>query len=122
MSNEMTLPCPSELPRWLAAITPAAGPDSTMNTGRSMAASNVSTPPLLCMTSSSPVMPEPRILSWMFPRYRETTGRMAALITVVLARKYSLNSGATSDESDTGTDGRILRKTSPMRLSCAGLT
>ena len=35
-----------------AAITPAAGPDSTMNTGRCRAASEVNTPPLDCITSS----------------------------------------------------------------------
>src|SRR5205085_117312 len=40
------------LPRYAAAITPAAGPDPTMNTGRRAAACELKTPPLGCITSS----------------------------------------------------------------------
>ena len=43
---------PSVSPRYAEAITPAAGPDSTMNTGRVRAASELKTPPLDCITSS----------------------------------------------------------------------
>ena len=39
------------------AITPAAGPDSTMNTGRCRAASELKTPPLDCITSSFASIP-----------------------------------------------------------------
>src|ERR671935_63915 len=38
-------------------MTPAAGPDSTMNTGRSRALAAVKTPPLLCITSSGATKP-----------------------------------------------------------------
>ena len=92
-----------------------------MNTGRSIAASKVRTPPLLCMTSSSPDIPETRTRSWMLFKYRATTGRMAALITVVLALKYSLNSGATSDERENSTDGSISPRIPPIRFSWSGL-
>ena len=43
-------------------------------------------------------------------------------MTVVLVRSYSLASGRTSQESDTDTPGRCLRKSSPIRRSCIGLT
>ena len=43
---------PSVSPRYAEAITPAAGPDSTMNTGRTAAASEPKMPPLDCITSS----------------------------------------------------------------------
>ncbi len=43
---------PSVSPRCAEAITPAAGPDSTMNTGRTLAASEPKMPPLDCITSS----------------------------------------------------------------------
>ena len=47
-------------PRYVAAITPAAGPDSTINTGFSLAAAKVNTPPLDCMTRSSASSPAGR--------------------------------------------------------------
>ena len=43
---------PSVSPRYAEAITPAAGPDSTMKTGRTAAASEPKMPPLDCITSS----------------------------------------------------------------------
>ena len=43
---------PSVSPRYAEAITPAAGPDSTMNTGRTLAASEPKMPPLDCITRS----------------------------------------------------------------------
>ena len=39
------------------AITPAAGPDSAVRTGRSLAVWRDITPPLLCTTSNSPAKP-----------------------------------------------------------------
>jgi hypothetical protein len=42
------------------AITPAAGPESAVRTGRSLAVWRDITPPLLCTTSSSPAKPWPR--------------------------------------------------------------
>ena len=41
----------------LAETTPAAGPDSTMNTGLLAACSAVSTPPFDCMTRSAASRP-----------------------------------------------------------------
>ena len=87
-------------------MTPAAGPDSTMNTGLTRAALNVKTPPLLCMISISPSRPASCKRSSMLERYRSTMGRTPALMTVVLARKYSRNSGATSEESETTASGK----------------
>ena len=52
MSKDRMSGRPSVSPRWAEAITPAAGPDSTMNTGRTAAASEPKMPPLDCITSS----------------------------------------------------------------------
>ena len=68
-------------------------------------ASKVRTPPLDCMTRSWPLSPESRRRDSMLERYRSTMGRTPALIRVVLARKYSRNSGATSEESETTASG-----------------
>ena len=43
-------------------------------------------------------------------------------MTVVQARRYSRNSGATSDESEIGTPGSSSARISPTRRSCSGLT
>ena len=40
---------------------------------------------------------------------------------VALARMYSRNSGATSDESETSASGNTSRRIAPARSSCAGL-
>ena len=89
-------------------MTPAAGPDSTMNTGRSPALSKVSTPPPLCITSSSASTPRPRSRSSIEPRYSWTIGWIPALMTTVLARSYSRNSGTMLDDSETATSGQLL--------------
>jgi hypothetical protein len=52
MSKERMSGSPSVSPRYADAISPAAGPDSTMKTGRRAAASAPKTPPLDCITSS----------------------------------------------------------------------
>ena len=43
-------------------------------------------------------------------------------MTVVDARRYSRNSGATSADSETGTPGSSSARMAPIRCSCAGLT
>jgi hypothetical protein len=52
MSNERMSGRSSVSPRYAEAITPAAGPDSTMKTGRVRATSELKTPPLDCITRS----------------------------------------------------------------------
>jgi hypothetical protein len=55
MSNVITLSMPSARASERAAITPAAGPDSSANTGRAAASAAVITPPEDCMiVSESP--------------------------------------------------------------------
>ena len=102
-------------------MTPAAGPDSTMKTGRSPAPSNVSTPPPLCITRSSPPTPRSRSRASIESRYSCTIGWMPALMTVVLARSYSRNSGTTRDESETAMPGASSARISPIRSSWAPL-
>ena len=92
-----------------------------MYTGFVRAASKVRTPPLLCMTSSCPSKPESRKRASMLDRYRSTMGRTPALMSVVLARKYSRNSGATSEESETTASGKTSCTISRVRRSCAEL-
>ena len=92
-----------------------------MKTGLRRASPNVMSPPLLCITKSSDAMPCARRRASMFSRYRETMGRRAALMTVVLARKYSRISGATSDDREMAMSGACARRISPARCSCCAL-
>ena len=80
-----------------AATAPAAGPDSTMNTGDSDADSAEYTPPLDCMTRSSELMFAECSFSMIDAKYVLTIGATAELMTVVDARRYSRNSGTISD-------------------------
>ena len=121
MSKDRMLSNPRVSPRYADTMTPAAGPDSTMNTGLERAASKVSTPPLLCITSSCPASPASRSRVSMLERYRSTMGRTPALTRVVLARKYSRNSGATSEESETTASGNTSWMISRVRRSCSEL-
>ena len=68
MSNEMTSSLPITLPRFADAMTPAAGPDSTMKTGFRAAAPAPNTPPLDCITSSSAETPASARRRSMFSR------------------------------------------------------
>ena len=50
MSNDSTFRWPAGAATAPAAMTPAAGPDSTMYTGRSLAEAEVIMPPFDCIT------------------------------------------------------------------------
>ena len=101
MSKAIALSMPSRCAIPSAATTPAAGPDSSANTGRSFASSAVITPPEDCMIESgarrarSPSSPV-RIRSM----YDDISGRTYALTTVVADRSYSRCSRRISLESE----------------------
>ncbi len=57
MSQVMTFSKPAAAAMARAAITPAAGPESAVRTGRRLAVSTVITPPFDCTISTSPAKP-----------------------------------------------------------------
>ena len=57
MSKDISRSSPRRSAKWLATRAPAAGPDSTMRTGKRLAVSVPSTPPLLIMISGAPGKP-----------------------------------------------------------------
>ena len=57
MSQVMTFSNPAARAMARAAITPAAGPDRAVRTGRRFAVSTVMTPPLDCTIKTSPEAP-----------------------------------------------------------------
>src|SRR5262249_49615008 len=94
-----------------AAMTPAAGPDSTIYTGRALVEADVITPPLDCITEKGATAPSARKRDSRESTYRETIGITAAFTAVVLARRYSRNSGHTSDDTDRYARGISSRRT-----------
>ena len=62
-------------------------------------------------------MPEASSFSLIEARYVLTIGETDALITVVDARRYSRNSGTTSEESEIITLGSRARRALPTRCS-----
>ena len=91
------------------AITPAAGPDSTMKTGRTRGRVGAEDAAARLHHEQLRLHARRRRAGSRSPAgSARTTGRMTALMTVVDARRYSRNSGATSEESETGTPGQLL--------------
>ena len=74
MSKVITRSTPSRDPIARHASTPAAGPDSMTLTGYSRARAGVVSPPLDCMTRSSPVNPREAKAASSPARNRPTTG------------------------------------------------
>jgi hypothetical protein len=63
-SPVMTFGKPAEAAMWAAAMTPAAGPERAVRTGRAFAVSTVITPPFDCTISTWPRNPaSPRLAS-----------------------------------------------------------
>ena len=120
MSKAITFrrPSCSAIPR--AATTPAAGPDSSANTGRAFASSEVMTPPDDCMIWSGPSRPIPSRPVRMRSRYEPISGRTYAFTTVVAERSYSRCSRRISDESEMLASGSSSARIAPSRCSCSG--
>jgi hypothetical protein len=72
MSKEITFGQPMRRAMRAHAITPAAGPDSTMLAGLIAAADAVMTPPYDCITRSGASTPRPAIWRPSAPRYCAT--------------------------------------------------
>ena len=74
MSMEMLLGFPACCAMATAPMTPAAGPDKIVCTGRSMAVSAPIVPPLDCMMYRSDLRPTSAMLASSRRRYRSITG------------------------------------------------
>ena len=96
MSTEIEFGCPACSAMATLPMTPAAGPDSIVCTGRSTAEAALIVPPLDCMMYRSELMPASTMPRLRFVTYLPITGETYELITVVLMRSNSLNSGRIS--------------------------
>ena len=121
MSTEIEFCCPACSAMATLPITPAAGPDSMVCTGRSTAEAALIVPPFDCMMYRSELIPASTIPRLRFVTYVPMTGETYELITVVLIRSNSLNSGSISWDSETTTPGSASRSALPTVISCSGL-
>ena len=113
ISRVMTFFMPARRALNPAANTPAAGPDSSTNTGRSAAVEAGVKPPADCMIRSGASISIDSRPARIALRYWPISGRTYALTVVVAVRSYSPRSGSTSEERETGIRGRRCRKNSP---------
>ena len=128
MSMVMMVPAPTRSAKCAPAMTPPAGPDSTVWTGRARADSRVIKPPEASITMIGLSRPTPEAGLGVraagadsAPRYPAMTGARKALSTVVLARSNSRNSREMSVEIETTTPGSCCSSTALASRSCAGL-
>ena len=121
MSNAIAFSIPSRFAIPSAATTPAAGPDSSANTGRSFASSDVITPPDDCMIASgAPSSPIPSSPVRIRSMYDDIKGRTYAFTTVVAVLSYSRCSRRISLESEIVAPGSSSARIAPARCSCSG--
>ena len=127
MSMVTMVSAPTRSAKCAPAMTPPAGPDRTVWTGRARADSRVINPPEASITMIGLSRPTPRPV-WRSrsradsaPRYPAMTGVRKALRTVVLARSNSRNSREMSVEIETTTPGSCCSSTALASRSCAGL-
>ena len=120
MSPVTTFPKPALLAMCPAAMTPAAGPDRAVRTGRRHATSTSMTPPLDCTTRSSPSKPPPSSAPSSRRRYPDTSGCRYAFSAVVEKRSNSRISGRISWEAATCGFGHDSRTAATASASFSG--
>ena len=84
-----------------APMTPAAGPESNVSTGRRPASDAVMTPPLDFVESTGAPMPSPRRPRSRSSKYTDIRCPTYAFITATKARSYSRICGHSSADTET---------------------
>ena len=99
MSQVITFAKPAASAIRAPAMTPAAGPESVVRTGRERAVSTDITPPLDCTISNSASIPRVENPASTPSRYAPKIGCRQTLSAVVDARSNSRISGRISEEA-----------------------
>ena len=122
MSIVRMLRSPAARARYWTAVTPEAGPESSVCTGKRRASAAAMAPPLERVTNNCDPGSRPSTYRSTAPMYSFMRFRTNALSTLTIARSYSPTRGQISLERLTSASApTTVRMASSTARSCAGL-